>query len=507
MFIRKNLFTWLAAFLFTLPLVAQETGESLLDAVREATGHAALRAWAPGILVEGKGEATGLECAFTLHYLADGRFRSEADSELGEIQGFDGKRGWSVDFSGMPGHLEGKELEIRQMQAWIMGGHWLDEGCPLTFALDEKSDHRIQIKHPIGLVKAYLDVDPGTSLPRTFTWIERGRENRLSFEDYREVNGFRFPHTFRTQEDDQLVLIEVKRVGKASEEACEAVTRRPADTKFDAGKPATMGIKRTPTGHVLVHPLINGKDVGWFFLDTGAGWSAINSAAADKLELEKFGEVTAVGVGGQVQAHFRKAASLELGPVTLENPSFVEVDLSAIGMFFGCELGGALGYNFLSRVPVELDEEGETVTLCRPGTWNDRKAPWREIVFDGNIPAVTCRTEGGLEGLFHLDTGSGGTVEFHKAFVHKHKLLEGRDVKKAFSGGVGGMITTFTGKVDWFELGGHRFKAPDVAFADASDGVFSDEASAGNIGNGFMSHFRMLIDYPNKRIGWIKRAD
>ena len=145
--------------------------------------------------------------------------------------------------------------------------------------------------------------------------------------------------------------------------------------------------------------------------------------------------------------------------------------------------------------------------MCKPGTWVDRAAPWREIIFDGNIPSVTCRTEGGLEGLFHLDTGSGGTVEFHKAFVHKHNLLEGRDVKEAFSGGVGGFITTYVGKVDWFELGGHRFKEPDVSFADASDGVFSDEASAGNIGNGFMSHFRLLIDYPGKRIGWIKQAE
>lgn len=505
MFIRKTVFSIFAAFLFTLPLAAQDTVDGLLDAVREATGHSALRAWGPGVAVEGKGEAMGLKCTFDVQLLGDGRFRNEVASELGEIHGFDGKRGWSVDFSGMPGHLEGKGLEIRQMQAWLMGGYWLDERCPMTYELDEAP--RIHIKHPTGLVKAYLDLNPETLLPETFTWIKRGRENRLGFEDYREINGFRFPHTFRIQEDDQLVLFEVERVSKASKEACKAVTERPSDTTFDEEKPATLKIKRTPTGHVLVHPLINGEDLGWFFLDTGAGWSAINTAAAEKLGMKKFGEVTAVGVGGQVQACFRKADSLELGPVTLANPSFVEVDLSGIGMFFGCELGGALGYNFLSRVPVELDEEGETVTLCKPGAWVDRTAPWREILFDGNIPSVTCRTEGGLEGLFHLDTGSNGTVEFHKAFVQKHKLLEGRDVKEAFSGGVGGLVTTYTGKVDWFELGGHRFKEPEVSFADASDGVFSDEASAGNIGNGFMSHFRLLIDYPGKRIGWIKQAE
>ena len=35
--------------------------------------------------------------------------------------------------------------------------------------------------------------------------------------------------------------------------------------------PAELEVKLTYTGHLLVHPLIDGQDVGWFVFDTGAG--------------------------------------------------------------------------------------------------------------------------------------------------------------------------------------------------------------------------------------------
>jgi hypothetical protein len=46
----------------------------------------------------------------------------------------------------------------------------------------------------------------------------------------------------------------------------ESVTARPADTKWDASAPSRVEARRAASGHLLVHPLVNGQDVGWFLL-------------------------------------------------------------------------------------------------------------------------------------------------------------------------------------------------------------------------------------------------
>jgi len=44
-------------------------------------------------------------------------------------------------------------------------------------------------------------------------------------------------------------------------------------------------VKRAPTGHPLVKPVVNGQDTGWFIFDTGAGIGCVSTPHVESLVL------------------------------------------------------------------------------------------------------------------------------------------------------------------------------------------------------------------------------
>lgn len=496
-------------------LVAEESLETILDRTRQALGHAKLCSFENGIVVLSEGVSKGLESRFTLYLKKDGCFRLDTHSALESKVGFDGRKGWFLDASRMPGYLEFRDLEVLKMIYGVLGGHWLIKEGQVNLSLMESSRDadgtvRINASFPEGLIAYTISMDSETALPKEMTWQQSGATHSLSLADYRKVSGFRFPHKVVLQKGNLPMKMNVQCVRECRPEeadAYQAIVKRPEDTVFSAPEAQPLEIKKIGSGHLLVKVELDGGDAGWFFLDTGAGLNCVDRSLADKLGLESHGEITVKGVGGEQQVAYRKSGRMRAGYVTINDPWFIEVELASIGSMIGCDLGGILGYNFFTRTLVELDLKTEEVRFFPPDAWKNREAPWQELIFDKNIPSVVCTLENGLKGLYHLDTGSGATVELHSGFIARHKLLENREVTNSGTLGVGGMITTKTGRLDEFVLGGHRFENPQVTFANTDRGIFHDDGAAGNIGTGFLSHFRLLIDYPGKRIAFIKDED
>jgi Aspartyl protease len=85
-----------------------------------------------------------------------------------------------------------------------------------------------------------------------------------------------------------------------------------------------------PSGHVLVRPAVNGDDVGWMLLDSGASALVIDPAAADALALPSFARFHVKTVGGhRTESRFRVAQSFQLGPLIIEEcaPAFPAAQL------------------------------------------------------------------------------------------------------------------------------------------------------------------------------------
>jgi hypothetical protein len=503
---------WLACVLVAAMAVpAAQGGQSATEAlarVRASLGYERLQSRANGVIAEGTTRYRGLDSKFTFLFTPDGRFRSEIAGPLGSITGFDGTTGWEIDWSGIQRTLELQDLEAAQFDAWIHSGRWLDQSGPFAVSLDSaKSDDRqvaLKLLLKGGLLEATVFVDRATWLPKRVTRRGTGGEEVIEMSDYREVMGFRFPHRLTRAVGGTTNVYEIRSVAAAtpaSRSRFKAIATRPADTRWDASVPARVEVRRVRSGHLLVHPLVNGKDAGWFILDSGAGAMVIDTKVADRLGMPALGEIVAVGVAGTTKARFRQGETFGLGPLTVNGTRYLELDLGFLTKAFGLPIGGICGRDLFARAVVEIEIAAESVAIHDPNRYRLDGATWQELFFSNRNPAVRARFEG-HEGLFKLDTGSDQTVSIHAPAVERLNLLSGRETRESRSGGVGGSRASLTGKLAWFELAGHRFESPLVEFAGKGEGAFSDVYTTGNIGAAFLRAFRIVFDYGNKRVAF-----
>jgi hypothetical protein len=502
---------WLACILFAslAPAAAQDTlsAEAAMARVRKATGYEKLRSQTRGLFMGGTTRFRGLDSKFTFLFTPDGKFRTEIEGPLGGSTGFDGSTGWEVDWTGMPRVLELEDLETAQFHAWTRSGRWLAEDGPFAFSLDaaQTDDKQVALKLSLrkGLLEATAFIDRATWLPQRITRTMGGSEV-TEFGDYREVMGFRFPHRISRKIGNVTSVFEISSVAPApdsSQARFKPVTTRPADARWDTSAPARLEVRRARSGHMLVHPLVNGKDVGWFILDSGAAVMVIDKKAADQLGMPAFGEIVAVGAAGMTKARFRQGETFRLGPVSINGLKYMELDLEFLSNAFGVPVGGVCGQELFSRAVVEIDISNESVALHDPARYRLEGAAWQELLFSGHVPVVRARFEG-REGLFKLDTGSDRAVSLHAPAVERYKLLSGRDTAESQTGGVGGSGESRTGKLALFEFAGRRFESLDVEFSGARQGAFSDVYTTGNIGAALLREFRLVFDYGNKRVAF-----
>jgi hypothetical protein len=96
-------------------------------------------------------------------------------------------------------------------------------------------------------------------------------------------------------------------------------------------------------------------------------------------------------------------------------------------------------------------------------------------------------------------------VTFNRAFAEKYGLLDEQELETFTAGGVGGTVEMLRGQLYWLEMGEHRWQDVSMSVAGESQGVLADEAIAGLVGTGLLGSFRVLIDYPNKRIALVEK--
>ncbi len=504
----KKTFSAALAITGVLLAGALQAGErSITMTVQERMKEAARTMTTGDLLLTGTATQNGNSGAWSLRISADGRFVRTIDGPLGDANGFDGKGGWMVDQTGMPMQIEMLDLETAQLEAWLLTGAWLDRPGLIEVLSesgpDAAGDVTLTVRTRTGPVPRVLIVDGTTWLPKRLVSSGMAGEETWTYEDWMDINGRRYPRRHERHAGGAVQSsVEVADVQKAPGSSDFGMpTRYPADITF-AGAGDTVAVRRAPTGHVLVHPRVNGQDVGWFILDTGAGQSVISTASAPRLGLEKVGETLVSSIFGLATGAIHRGERLELGPVTLARPLFVEMDLSPLAQYFGEEVGGIIGYDVLSRCVVEVDLARSRIGFRDPVSFDGAGLPWTALHLNQRHPVVPASFEGG-SGLFRLDVGasggSHGNVVFHAPAVHRLGLTEGRDTTPLNLA----QQEAAEGRIAWFELAGKRWENPHVMFALGEDGPLSDSWTLGNIGNGFMRSFRIVFDYRRARIAFV----
>ncbi|CAI5487311.1 unnamed protein product [Closterium sp. Naga37s-1] len=180
------------------------------------------------------------------------------------------------------------------------------------------------------------------------------------------------------------------------------------EASFDESLPADVELFQSNSGHLLVRPRINGQDVGYFILDSGASCFTIEPAVADGLGLSSFGCVHTVTVHGPAECAFRRADSVQLGPLSISNALFVDVGGAALVQGLK-PVVGICGYDVFRHAVVHVQARGRkgTLRLYKPQETPD--AP------KASSNATAGSTENGRSG--EADTSETGLVQSAAAFA------------------------------------------------------------------------------------------
>lgn len=424
---------------------------------------------------------------------------------------YDGRLGWQFDSRrGMfvPAGL--RQREKAAWPLWIRGHWWLaPKSGLLARTIPEESNSReiaLALSLPGGVAGATVYVDRLTWLPdRVVVPYERGPFTQR-YRDYRSVGGVKFPFAVETSYRDTSIrtIVSVTPLAAAS-----LFTRPqpPSDHRFDRARPAALETLQgvpfpsgTP-GHVYVRATADDARSGWWHLDSGADTSIVDETIAEALGMEVIGTHRSAGADGKpVEGTWRRAKSLTVGRIRIENAVFRAMDLSANNAPPGERRMGTLGYDLFARAVVEWGDRGRRVRICDPATYRlPGRAIWQRLEHIDGTPAFRGVAEG-LTGLFQIDTGNAGAVDFAKPFHQRNNMLRSRPTRQVHVLGSGGSFAVEVGQLADFKFAGQEYRDLEVAFRT---GGVSREGSAGTIGRDVLERFTLVFDYPHQRLAFL----
>lgn len=495
---------------------ADLTAPQVLQNVRKAVHFEAYGRLTRGLSIQGTARAWGEQGAYTLQRSPHGayvvRYAMPTISSIPQTIGFDGQISWTADWTGATlANDPGTRWEWTLYTDAETHG-WLAPMRKYTVRLGTTSKDLVDLKltSPDGYGSATVSIDRTTWLPRSMTIATATIPKVVRLEGYRPERGILLPHhvvATRGASSEELTMREVKEGAASDDRPYRIPEWKPADTRFDHSKPTLLETRGGPSGHLLVHPLLNGKDVGWFILDTGTHGVLIDPKAADSLAMPRVGEYFVASIANIVRIRYRKGADFSLGQATIRGLLFGELDMSQVELSFGVKVVGICGYDLFRRTVVEIDLTTESVNLYDPARYRLAGASWQPLGLARRTPYVTAEFGKSLSGPFRLDTGAMSPVIFNEPAVRKYHLGEGQDLPTREVSGPGGEVALRVGKLPFFKLGRKTFDRPEAEFSHARVGVMADRFLVGNIGLPFLRPFKLVFDYGNSRIAFVPRED
>lgn len=459
----------------------------------------------PSTILTGTADFRGVSSSYSLMFDYGGQFVQTVGGHLGQTLGCDGRNYWEIDASGATRHLAFEDVDRAEALMLLLTDRWLDFKAPIDRKVegpDPDGTYKVILSLHVSGLKETVRIDPATWMPSGAEFEIAASKTTIELSDWKAAGPQKVPFVAKVTEAG---LTDTYRVdeGKTAPDLPYIYTmpsKSPDDIAYAADVAASVPAKRAPSGHMLVHPRVNGVDVGWFILDSGADSMVIDKSIADSQGLPILGKESVVGVGGVVQEPFRTVSAFTLGPATMRNVNFIEFDLKQLSDYFGVKLAGVVGFDFFRRFIVQIDLKKPSVEIDNVADFHLQQGDWSKIEFSSGNPAVQASFEGDRKGWFRLDTGANGTVTFHSPAVERMHLLDGRQTTAIGMAGVGGVTEARSGKLAWFDLGGHRFNNVAAVFSLAKVGAFADRYLDGNIGQDLMEPFTVVFDFGGSRV-------
>ncbi|KAK3250232.1 hypothetical protein CYMTET_40386 [Cymbomonas tetramitiformis] len=501
---------------------------------------------------DGGGKDTSGWRAAPWHWSLD---RSSAEASE-EPQGFV----WEADHTGVAQALELDDWEATLLCTWIKTGHWLHPEAqsllditlaPPVDATTADVQDVLQLQLTGGKVRAELTLSADKRWPVSVRLLVYGDEETWDLQSWQPLlNDRLFPSSIincPAAGGKHTYMVTSSRVGPQQPVLFNLPTSATSGgvapgVTFEEPR-SKVPMQWVRSGHILVWPLVNSRQIGPFILDTGASGMVMTPAAAEELDLPAFGELWVAGVGGAVRSQFRQGESLTLGGMEMDAPLFMEMKLDGIVNGAEMPVAGIIGYDLLRHATLEVPARSQSLTDTSPFLYvahpsrgacgaggggggvgeEEEEEWWVPLRFVANVPHVAARfprfgkleegqTAAEEEELFMLDSGAGGAqCIFHGRAVSRLELLESlpdsagyarvRGVSDAEKGvGQSSGLRARTAQLDWLQLvGGHRFE--DVKTMLPTDGGFDlSEHTCGMLCGDLLSTCGIIYDYPRRRI-------
>ena len=479
----------------------------LLDEIRAALHFQGRGAAALEVVARGAGTVAGLVAALTWQCHIDGRTRLEVDSPLPETTAFDGTHGAYVGPLGLLEPLDLADLDEFRLAAALITGSWLDPRTMLWLDDPVTEGDRIVVRARAGdepWRQAFRIVCKSTTRRPLRLEVLSGRDTpALEVDDFAPGVFCDMPRRLHWRRGWLTDTVEITHVGPADEIRPYALhdARGERAAYVDPAAPTRARATRSPRGRLpLVRAAVDGLDLGWFLIDTGAGASAIDRAIADRLDLPSVGRTWVLTPTGGEGAAYRRCPGLTVGPVRLPDALLVELDLADISVALGARLVGIFGFDLFAQTMVRLVHSPLTVELFTP--CHDVPATWSPVRFEHRVPVLDAVLSASWDGpsatgRVVLDTGSSGQMVLNERVMSQL----GRTARRRRGiRGVSGTGSFGVGRLPRIDVAGTRFERCRVLVADGVEGALAGPTTLGSIGWGLFAGREILLDWSRRRI-------
>ena len=462
-----------------------------------------------GVLhVEGIYDAGGAPGGFVLTAdLRTGRYRQDlVTGPVQERSGYD-RAPWqwhdgalvSVDMAGA--------VADARAQAFLLRHGWRDPAVhrsmrPLGVAqvagtLAEGSAVRLPGASPVDLWFARID-------HRLVQAVVHGDAGDVvtRFSDWRMVADV--PVAFRREERDatgQTAVFITRSASLVGPDTSGLARPAPIKRGYLADGPASVPFifDHGERGHIVVPAQLDGRAAHLVF-DTGAA-NYLTPDVAKSYGLTVAGGVAIGGVGSSsITGGYARVGEIAIGAATLRQSAAMVAPLpeAATHPRPGLVLQGLTGFEFLAEFRTIIDYGRRTITFASADASFPTGKGSLPLRSDGHAIYIEAVVEG-RRGWFRLDTGDSGTITLFKRFAKTNGFDAGAAIRTS-PAEVGGALATRARTLRSLSVAGVTLHGVAAEISEQDVGAFGSGSVAGNIGAGLLSRFRVVIDFPAKRV-------
>lgn len=256
---------------------------------------------------------------------------------------------------------------------------------------------------------------------------------------------------------------------------------------------------------IVIRLFLNDNGPFNFILDTGVGHTLITDpglAKLLKLRFEKTIKVTGLGRAEPLSAHVVNGLAIRMGRIKGKVAAAVlEEDVFGLSSFTGIAIHGIIGYDIFSSFTVGINYQQQKLRFFVPSySYKLKKYESLKLSVEQYKPYIkTDITDSygtNIPVKLIVDTGAGHPLFLESTTALCFRLPEVK-IRALLGVGLTGNINGYIGRVKQFRFGNKVLKEVLTSYPDSlGEGrpVFS-VARNGNVGNGILSRFNIIIDY------------